>query len=232
MQVDVLIFSTIFGISFGIALGLGLAFIPSLIKHVNEKRKAHKVIFKDSMKILRKTRKSGKEYDGIFNDEEIIKLLVNPMTPKRLHKEFRNLDNQIDEYNEWLLDSDDIVKPVVKSKINELSFKWISLVNQLDRDKSLTSKISHLIYDGNLTADATKEFLFSRWGRDHKITVIDDGSETVRLKEFVDSEDFYKIIGELKGLERPSIYMLQKARENLLNTIGDTYKWLIQKRLK
>lgn len=229
MSVDVTIALFIWGIVISIVFGFGLAYIPILIKHVNEKRKAHKVIFKDSMKFLRAIRKSGKDHLGIFEDEEMIKLLRNPMIPKKLYKEFTNLDGQIYTYNEWLLDSNDIVKPVVKSKIDELNRKWISLVNQLDHDTSLTSYISHLICDDNLTTDATKEFLFSRWGRDYKIDVIDGGSKTVRLKEFVDSEDFYKLIDELKDFYRPSLYMLREARNNLLDTVEDMTKWIRKK---
>ena len=227
MQVDIQTLFIFFGI-FSFAFGLGLAFIPSLIKYVNKKRKAHEAIFKDSIEILRTIRKSGKGYYEISEDQERDKLLENSMTPKRLCKKFWNLEKQIIEYNEWLLDSGDIVNFVVKSKVNELKDhpKWISLVNQLDYNDSLTSHISHLIYDDNLTTGATKEVLFQHCGRDYEIDPI-DGSKTVRLKEFVDSGDFYKLIYELKGLEnRASLRMLREARKNFLDKVDDILKWI------
>jgi ribosome-associated translation inhibitor RaiA len=84
-----------------------------------------------------------------------------------------------------------------------------------------------------LTLEATKEFLFQHWGRDYKIDVtVEGGSGTIRLGEFVDSEDFYKLIDKLKDLEkRASLRMLRKTRKSLLSTVEDTTRW-VQRRSK
>lgn len=222
--IDIQTFSIFFGIFFGIAFGLGLAFIPSLIKYVNEKRKARKAIFKDSMEILRTIRENEKNHYAI-DKKQIKKLLENSMTPKKLCREFRNLEIQINEYNDWLFESDNIFKAEVESKVNKLKdkSKWGPIVNQLG--SNLTTHISHLIHDGNLTLEATKEFLFQHWGIDYKV-------DNIRLREFVDSEDFYKLIDKLKDLEkRASLRMLRKTRKSLLSTVEDTTRW-VQRRSK
>lgn len=222
--IDIQTFSIFFGIFFGIAFGLGLAFIPSLIKYVNEKRKARKAIFKDSMEILRTIRENEKNHYAI-DKKPIKKLLENSMTPKKLCREFRNLEIQINEYNDWLFESDNIFKAEVESKVNKLKdkSKWGPIVNQLG--SNLPTRISYLICGGNLTLEATKEFLFQHWGIDYKV-------DNIRLREFVDSEDFYKLIDKLKDLEkRASLRMLRKTRKSLLSTVEDTTRW-VQRRSK
>jgi hypothetical protein len=155
---------------------------------------------------------------------ELHKKIIDTSLPRELREELKVIENHIKNYHEWLSESGDIIRHHVKSKVNdyqELRRDWEILgIGYLHN--VLISHVKIPIYERELSPELVKEHLFNDHGRDYQKKSED---KTVKLKDLLETDQMYKIIRSLKTMEnRPSIGMLRKSRNSLLDKLNELSK--------
>ena len=233
MPVTITTFGFVVGIVFTIVSALGFAFIPTLVKSHKEKREAQKAIFKDFKKIHSGIKTSLSAYHDISSEsyEDLRKIRKNKFTPKRLLKKLEDLSKIMVEYNDWISDLEELIMPSIKSEIHNFRHnkKWISAIEEIDNNTYLTSSLTHLICKDKLNINNAQEFLFEKFGRDYEMHT-NGGSKAVRLKDFVDSDDFHDLINDLERFQDyKSVEGVRRAEENIRKEAKDLREWVNKK---
>ena len=178
-----------------------------------------------------------------FYIENMQRLIKDADTPRPLRKRLREVERLVAEYLKWLPESDYIIDKEIDARCKDRE----NLIERWECFRSggisslpivLREEARKMIYEGGLDFDRIKEIILRKYGRDYSVTVnliVGDVEpiklETIKLKEVVDSADFYSLIERLKDLEhRAIVETLRDAEKRLISEANDALKW-INKRL-
>ena len=179
-------------------------------------------------------------------------------TPRLLRKRLQELERRIAKYHKWWADSNYIIESLVKAEVEKrekLKNLWDYVAKAYEGmpplEHAMKEAVRYMIYEGNLEGEKVKELLLKN-RRDYSVHFPLTGTQVwadqppeevsklegvvkepqIKLKDILDSNDFYRLVEHLKDLEhRPAVLKTTTIRESLMFKANDTLKW-INKRLK